>query len=61
MALRIPRYWLGRAPRSSFEGEIMKGRPWPPSLGYSGTIVKAKVMEKEGCLGEGLWRSTKGG
>ncbi|PQP97302.1 hypothetical protein Pyn_32440 [Prunus yedoensis var. nudiflora] len=61
VALRIPRYWLGRDPGSSFEGEIMKARPWPPSLGYSGTMVKAKAVEKEGWLGEGLWRSTKGG
>ena len=27
-------------------GEIVKARPWPQSLAYSGTIVKAKDVEK---------------
>ncbi|KAF4347885.1 hypothetical protein G4B88_001055 [Cannabis sativa] len=31
-------------------GEIVKAKPWPPSLGYSGTIAKAKAVENEKAL-----------
>ena len=31
-------------------GEIVKARPWPPSLAYLGTIAKAKEVEKEKAL-----------
>uniref|UniRef100_A0A7N0TMJ7 Uncharacterized protein n=1 Tax=Kalanchoe fedtschenkoi TaxID=63787 RepID=A0A7N0TMJ7_KALFE len=50
VALRSPRYWLGRAPVSSLELAMTKAIPWPPSLGYSGTMAKAKAVEKEKAL-----------
>ena len=47
LALRRPKYWLGRAPKNSFVAEIAKARPCPPSCSYSGTIAKAKQVEKD--------------
>ena len=47
LALRRPRYWLGRPPGNSLDLEMVKAIPWPPSLGYSGTMAKAKAVAKE--------------
>ena len=50
LLLSRPRYSLDRAPGISLVGEIVKARPWPPNLGFSGTIAKAKEVEKEKAL-----------
>ncbi|KAH0458532.1 hypothetical protein IEQ34_013847 [Dendrobium chrysotoxum] len=47
LPLSRPRYSLGKASGRELELAIVKARPWPPSLGYAGTMAKAKEVEKE--------------
>jgi len=45
--LRIPRYWVAKAPVKFADWEIVKAMPWPPSVGSSETMENANWVENE--------------